>query len=74
MFLALFYFTMAYFEKDPNKIRLNYAHAKQLITDEQYERIKEYLNSEESDVYELGAKTLKGIITKSSENGTNTNN
>ena len=62
---------MSYFEKDPNKIRLNIAHNRQLVTDEQYERIKEYLDSEETDVYNLGAKTLKAIIAKSSENGVN---
>jgi len=65
---------MPYFEKDPNKIRLNIAHNRQLITDEQYERIKEYLDSEETDVYDLGAKTLKGIITKSSQDETNSSN
>jgi len=45
-----------------------------LISESHYERIKEYLNSEENDVYELGVKTLKGIITKSSEDGTNSDN
>ncbi len=61
-----FLFTiMAHFEKDPNKLRLNAAHSRKLITDEQYERIKEYLNSEEDDVYNLGVKTLKAIIKKS---------
>lgn len=65
---------MAYFEKDPNKLRLNIAHNRNIVNDEQYERIKEYLNSEEKDVYELGAKTLKAIITKSTEDGTSTNN
>lgn len=59
-----------YFEKDPNKKRLNIAKRLNIITEEQYERIKEYLDSEEEDVYELGAITLKGIITKSSEDGT----
>jgi|LakMenE01Jun11ns_1017448.scaffolds.fasta_scaffold9467842_1 hypothetical protein len=56
---------MAYFEKDKNKIRLNFAKKNNLITEEQYDRILQYLESEEEDVYELGVSTLKGIITKS---------
>lgn len=55
-----------YFEKDPNKLRLNFAKKNNIVTEEQYNRILEYLESEEEDVYELGVSTLKGIITKSS--------
>jgi hypothetical protein len=55
-----------YFEKDPNIIRLNFAKKNNIITEEQYERILQYLKSDEEDVYELGVSTLKGIITKSS--------
>lgn len=55
-----------YFEKDSHIIRLNFAKKKKLITEEQYERILQYLKSEEKDVYELGAKTLKSLIQKSS--------
>lgn len=65
---------MSYFEKDPNKIRLNIMYKRNLISESHYERIKEYLNSEESDVYDLGVKTLKAIISKSSEDGTNSDN
>jgi len=54
-----------YFEKDPNIIRLNFAKKNNLITEEQYDRIHQYLKSDEEDVYELGVSTLKGIITKS---------
>jgi hypothetical protein len=57
---------MAYFEKDPNVIRLNFAKKHDLINEDQYLRIKEYLDSKEDDVYELGVTTLKGIIQKSS--------
>lgn len=55
-----------YFEKDPNIIRLNFAKKHNIITEEQYDRIHQYLKSDEEDVYELGVSTLKGIITKSS--------
>jgi len=55
-----------YFEKDPNIIRLNFAKKNNLITEEQYDRILQYLKSDEEDVYELGVSTLKGIIKKSS--------
>lgn len=55
-----------YFEKDPNIIRLNFAKKNNIITEEQYDRIHQYLKSDEEDVYELGVSTLKGIITKSS--------
>ena len=62
-----FYFTMAcYFEKDPNIIRLNFAKKHNIITEEQYNRILQYLKSEEEDVYAIGVSTLKGIIKKSS--------
>jgi hypothetical protein len=57
---------MAYFEKDSNIIRLNFAKKNKLITEDQYLRIKEYLDSKEDDVYELGATTLKSLILKSS--------
>ena len=52
--------------KDPNIIRLNFAKRNNLVTDEQYERILQYLKSDETDVYDLGVSTLKGIIKKSS--------
>lgn len=58
---------MSHFEKDPNKIRLNIAKRSNIITEKQYERIKEYLDSKEDDVYELGATTLKAIIKKSAD-------
>ena len=57
---------MAYFEKDPNIIRLNFAKKINLINEDQYLRIKEYLDSKEEDVYELGVITIKAIIQKSS--------
>ena len=57
---------MAYFEKDPNIIRLNFAKKTNLINEDQYLRIKEYLDSKEEDVYELGVITIKAIIQKSS--------
>lgn len=52
--------------KDPNIIRLNFAKRNGLVNDEQYKRILQYLESNEDDVYDLGATTLKGIIQKSS--------
>jgi hypothetical protein len=52
--------------KDPNIIRLNFAKRNGLIDDDQYERILQYLQSDEDDVRNLGATTLKGIIPKSS--------
>ena len=52
--------------KDPNIIRLNFAKRQELINDDQYERILQYLESDEDDVRELGITTLKGIIQKSS--------
>jgi hypothetical protein len=52
--------------KDPNIIRLNFAKINDLVDDEQYERILQYLESNEDDVRDLGATTLKGIIKKSS--------
>ena len=52
--------------KDPNIIRLNFAKRNGLVDDEQYERILQYLESNEDDVRDLGATTLKGIIKKSS--------
>jgi hypothetical protein len=52
--------------KDPNIIRLNFAKRNGLVDDEQYERILQYLESNEDDVRDLGATTLKGIIQKSS--------
>lgn len=58
---------MAERTKDPNVIRLNFLKRNNLITEDQYNRIKEYLDSEESDVYELGASTIKAIIQKSSD-------
>lgn len=52
--------------KDLNIIRLNFAKRNGLVNDEQYERILQYLESNEDDVYDLGVTTLKGIIQKSS--------
>ena len=52
--------------RDPNIIRLNFAKKKGIVDDEQYERILQYLKSDEEDVCKLGATTLKGIIQKSS--------
>lgn len=52
--------------KDTNIIRLNFAKRNGLVDDEQYERILQYLKSDEKDVSDLGATTLKGIIQKSS--------
>jgi len=52
--------------KDPNIIRLNFAKRQGLIDDEQHARILQYLESDEDDVRDLGATTLKGIIQKSS--------
>ena len=52
--------------KDPNIIRLNFAKRNNLVNDDQYARILQYLESDEKDVQELGATTLKGIIQKSS--------
>jgi hypothetical protein len=52
--------------KDPNIIRLNFAKRQGLIDDDQYARILQYLESDEKDVSDLGATTLKGIIQKSS--------
>ncbi len=52
--------------KDPNIIRLNFAKRQELINDDQYQRILQYLESDEDDVRELGITTLKGIIQKSS--------
>jgi hypothetical protein len=52
--------------KDPNIIRLNFAKRQGLIDDDQYARILQYLESDEDDVRNLGATTLKGIIQKSS--------
>ena len=52
--------------KDPNIIRLNFAKRQGLIDDDQYARILQYLESDEEDVRNLGATTLKGIIQKSS--------
>ena len=51
---------------DPNIIRLNFDKRNGLVDDEQYERILQYLKSDEEDVQNLGATTLKGIIQKSS--------
>ena len=52
--------------KDPNIIRLNFAKRNNIVDDDQYERILQYLKSDEEDVRNLGATTLKGIIQKSS--------
>ena len=52
--------------KDINIIRLNFAKRSNIIDDDQYERILQYLKSDEEDVRNLGATTLKGIIQKSS--------
>lgn len=65
-FSHFLFYNMAYFEKDPNVIRLNFAKKHDLINEDQYLRIKEYLDSKEDAVYELGVTTLKGIIQKSS--------
>jgi len=51
--------------KDPNIIRLNFAKRNNIVDDDQYERILQYLESDEEDVRNLGATTLKGIIQKS---------
>lgn len=56
-----------YFEKDPHKIRLNIIYRKKLITEEQYNRIVEYLNSKDSDVYNLGINAIYGIINNSTQ-------
>lgn len=53
-------------QKDPNIIRLNFAKRNNIVDDDQYERILQYLESDEEDVRNLGATTLKGIIQKSS--------
>jgi hypothetical protein len=58
---------MAFFEKNPDIIRLNIAKKKEIISEEQYNRIKEYLDSEETDVYDLGKKTLMSLIKKSAD-------
>jgi hypothetical protein len=52
--------------KDLNIIRLNFAKRNGLVDDEQYARILQYLESDEEDVRNLGATTLKGLIQKSS--------
>jgi hypothetical protein len=51
---------------NPDIIRLNFAKRNNLIDDDQYARILQYLESDEEDVQDLGATTLKGIIQKSS--------
>ena len=53
-------------KKNPDIIRLNFAKRAGLVDEEQYERILQYLKSDEEDVCKLGATTLKGIIQKSS--------
>lgn len=52
--------------KDLNIIRLNFAKRNGLVDEEQHARILQYLESDEEDVRNLGATTLKGIIQKSS--------
>ena len=52
--------------RDPHIIRLNFAKRNGLVDEKQYARILQYLESDEEDVRELGATTLKGIIQKSS--------
>jgi hypothetical protein len=52
--------------KNLNIIRLNFAKRNGLVDEEQYARILQYLESDEEDVRNLGATTLKGIIQKSS--------
>ena len=50
---------------DSNIVRMNFLKRKNLINEEQYDRIKQYLESKEEDVYELGVSTINAIITKS---------
>lgn len=53
--------------KNYNLIKLKFLQRNKIIDENQYNRILQYLESKEEDVYNLGITTLNSIITKSAE-------
>jgi len=53
--------------KNYDIIKLKFLQRNKIIDENQYERILQYLESKEEDVYNLGITTLNSIITKSAE-------
>lgn len=53
--------------KNYNLIKLKFLQRNKIIDENQYDRILQYLESKEEDVYNLGITTLNSIITKSAE-------
>jgi len=52
--------------KNYDIIKLKFLQRNKIIDENQYERILQYLESKEEDVYNLGITTLNSIIQKSS--------
>jgi hypothetical protein len=53
--------------KNYDIIKLKFLQRNKIIDENQYDRILQYLESKEEDVYNLGITTLNSIITKSAE-------
>lgn len=53
--------------KNYDLIKLKFLQRNKIIDENQYDRILQYLESKEEDVYNLGITTLNSIITKSAE-------
>ena len=64
----LHFFIYIYMQKPKNYdiIKLKFLQRNKIIDENQYERILQYLESKEEDVYNLGITTLNSIIQKSS--------